>query len=79
MSKISTNYPFIGGESSERGGLSELPSVDSALFTAPTETWTRFAAFLATTNHTVLISGGMGYRIDKLGGTAYRTPMFVNS
>jgi hypothetical protein len=72
-------YPAIGQVAGEQGGLLVAPSVDSALFTAPTETWTRFAAFLATTNHTVLISGGLGYRIDKLGGTAYRTPMFVNS
>lgn len=75
----STSVPMIGGVNGERGGIDDLPSIDPALFTAPTETWSRFAAFLATTNHTVLISGGLGYRIDKLGGTAYRTPMFVNS
>lgn len=75
------NYPAIGQVAGEQGGLSVIPSVDSALFVAPTETWTRFAAALATaTLGTVrLIAGGMGYGIDKIGGTAYRRPYFVNS
>lgn len=77
----SSNYPFIGGVDGERGGLSVYPSVDSALFTAPTETWTRLAALLSspTLGAVRLVSGGLGYGIDKIGGTAYRKPYFVNS
>jgi hypothetical protein len=69
-------YPAIGQVAGEQGGMLVAPSVDSALFSTPTETWTRFAAALSTPT---LGAVGLGYTIDKLGGTAYRTPKFVNS
>jgi hypothetical protein len=74
-------YPAIGQVAGEQGGMLVAPSVDSALFSTPTETWTRFAAALSTPTlgAVALVSGGLGYTIDKLGGTAYRTPKFVNS
>ncbi len=81
MAQNSTAYPFMGEVAAERGGILELPAVDTNLLVAPTETWTHLAAAFATTTlgTAALVSGGLGYMKHKFNGTVYRVPIFVNS
>jgi len=67
----STQYPFICSNGSERGGYMNSPAVPSAYFTAPTSTFTQFAAL---TNMT-----GAGHLKVKLNGTVYRIPLLTNA
>lgn len=77
----STNYPFIGEVAGERGGISVLPAVDPALFTAPTATFTQFKAVFAslTMGTTSIQAGGLGYFINKFNGTTLRVPCLTNA
>ncbi len=74
MTQNSTGYPFIGEVAGERGGILQLPAVDSALFTAPTASMG--IAMTAASIGIGYVPGGH-FKI-KFNGTVYRVPCFTN-
>lgn len=74
MAQDSTQYPFIGSNGSERGGLMNNPSVNSAFFTTPTANFT--AAMLAGSIGIGFAPGGK--IVNKFNGTQYAIPVYKN-
>lgn len=73
--QISSAYPFIGAVSGERSGNLNNPTIDSALFTAPTMNFSSFN--LAMSAAAGFLPGGK--LINSANGTAYVIPVFKNA
>jgi hypothetical protein len=75
MSQDSTQYPFIGSQGSERGGVLNNPAIPSAYYVAPTMNFSSFN--LAMSAAAGFVPGGK--LLNKANGTAYVIPVFKNA
>jgi hypothetical protein len=75
----STAYPRIGQVDGDRTGIIEIPTVDSALWSAPTgdATWTKHIDNATTAAE--LVMQDAGYIEIDVAGTVYRIAVYTST